>query len=338
MSRVRAKERLLALAGAAVGSARPRPEVAAEVVDELHEVVRYEAAQLTVRDPFATGHRTLVNRGYSDRVVAYVDSDYPERDPSMPAIIGGRRPVRMRDTDFEYRETYSYLEYWGPEGYRDGMTTPLYAPDGRYVGLVNTSTADEAVLTDDVRDYMALLGGVLGAMVDPLADVAAWLDEERDARRLVVRADGAVLARDASEELGIPPAVDRAMVVQLAARLRSQPLVAARGLVADTDGALVEVQMMQTRAARLADEPVALVSLRHAGQPFGLTARETVVLRHIADGACNREVAARLGVAPRTVATHVEHVLRKLGAETRTGAAARAVEHGLIRLDVPVDG
>lgn len=335
---MRAKERLLALAGAAVGSVRPRAEVAAEVVDELRSVVRYEAAQLTVRDPFAAGHRTLTNRGYSERVVAYVESDYATLDPSMPIIIGGRRPLRMRDTDFEYRETHSFVEYWGPEGYGDGMTTPLYAPDGRYVGLLNTSTADESVLTDDVRDYMALLGGVLGAMVDPLADVVSWLDEERDARRLVVRADGAVMARDASEELGLPPAVDRALVARLAACLHAHPLTATRGLVADTEGALVQVQMMRTRSTRLADEPVALISLRHAGQPFGLTARETVVLRHIADGACNREVAARLGVAPRTVATHVEHVLRKLGAETRTGAAARAVEHGLLRLDVALGG
>ncbi|MFM7551996.1 MAG: hypothetical protein ACKO7Q_04020, partial [Actinomycetota bacterium] len=87
---------------------------------------------ITVRDPFADGHHTLVSHGYSERVLAYVDSDYPDRDPSMPAIVGGRRPVRMRDTEFDYRETYAYVEYWGPEGYGDGMTTPLYAPDGRW--------------------------------------------------------------------------------------------------------------------------------------------------------------------------------------------------------------
>lgn len=209
MARVRPKEHLLALAGAAVGSSAPRADVVAEVLSDLRGILRYEAAQLTVRDPFGPGHRTLANAGYSDRVVAYVDSDYPERDPSMPAIVGGRRPVRMRDTEFDYRETYSYREYWGPEGYGDGMTTPLYAPDGRYVGLLNTSTADESVLTDDIRDYMALLGGVLGAMVDPLADVAAWLDDGRDERRFVIRADGAVLARAAAEEQDAPPAVDR---------------------------------------------------------------------------------------------------------------------------------
>ncbi|MGA0121554.1 MAG: response regulator transcription factor [Gaiellales bacterium] len=335
MPRRRAKERVLALAGAAAGSVRPRDEVAAEVAEALHEVLPYEALQLTLRDPFADdGHRTLLNLGYSARVVEYVDSDYPERDPSVTALIADRRPLRMRDTDYDYRETYSYVEYWGPEGYGDGMTTPLYAPDGRYVGLLNTSTVDESVLTDDVRDYMELLAGVLGAMVDPLADVAAWLDEERSSRRFVVRADGAVMARDASEEEGRPPVVDRSLVVDLAASLHARPLLATRGLVQDQDGALVQVQMMQTRSSRLADLPVALISLRHVGQPFGLTERETIVLRHISEGACNREVAARLGIAPRTVATHVEHVLRKLGVDSRTGAAARAIEHGLIRLDV----
>lgn len=321
-----------------MGSARPRAEVADELIDQLHRVLPYAAAQITVRDPFADGHHTLVSHGYSERVLAYVDCDYPDRDLSMPAIVGGRRPVRMRDTEFDHRETYSYVEYWGPEGYGDGMTTPLYAPDGRYVGLALTSTEDESVLTDDMRDYMALLGGVLAAMVDPLADIAGWLDEERDARWLVVGADGAVLARGDSEELGLPPAVDRDLVVALAQDLRGRPLAVARGLLADVEGALVQVEMMQARSTRLADEPVAPVSLRHAGQPCGLTARETVVLRHIADGTCNREVVEWLGVAPRTVRTRVEYVLRKLGEDPRTGAAARAIEHGLIRLDLPVRG
>lgn len=336
MPSAHAKERLLARAGGAVASSRPRAEVAAEVIDELRGVLSYEAAQLTVRDPFASGHRTLASRGYSSRVVEYVESDYHDRDPSIPAIVSGRVPVRMRDTDFDYRTSCSYLEYWEPEGYGDGMTTPLYAPDGRYVGLVNTSTADESVLTDDIRDYMALLGGVLGAMVDPLADIATWLEDEGDARRLVVRADGAVLDRPATASADAAPTVDRTTVVELARHFQAQALVATRGLVADADGRLVQVQMMRTGSTRLAADPVALISMRRVGKPFGLTARETVVLRHIADGACNRVVAQRLGVAPRTIATHVEHVLRKLGAESRTGAAARAVEHGLIRLDVTV--
>ncbi|MBM3679851.1 MAG: response regulator transcription factor [Actinobacteria bacterium] len=59
-----------------------------------------------------------------------------------------------------------------------------------------------------------------------------------------------------------------------------------------------------------------------------MTARETTVLHHVADGACKRVVAQRIGVAPRMVVTHVEHVLRKLGEDTRMGAATRRSSTG----------
>jgi ribonucleoside-diphosphate reductase beta chain len=118
-------------------------------------VIAYDAMQITVHDPFTDRHRTLVNAGYSDRVVAYVDGDYSVRDSAFSDLLSQRVPLRMRDTAYDYRETYSYLNYWGAEGYGDGMTTPLFANDGRYVGLVNISTATEETLTDGVREFMA---------------------------------------------------------------------------------------------------------------------------------------------------------------------------------------
>lgn len=53
-----------------------------------------------------------------------------------------------------------------------------------------------------------------------------------------------------------------------------------------------------------------------------LTAREFQVARLIADGRTNREIAADLAVTPKTAASHVEHILAKLGAERRTEIAA----------------
>jgi DNA-binding CsgD family transcriptional regulator len=65
-------------------------------------------------------------------------------------------------------------------------------------------------------------------------------------------------------------------------------------------------------------------------QPFldggplsALTRRELEVLRHLAGGASNQDLASRLGVSVGTVKTHVKNVLRKLGAENRGEAAAR---------------
>jgi DNA-binding NarL/FixJ family response regulator len=60
-----------------------------------------------------------------------------------------------------------------------------------------------------------------------------------------------------------------------------------------------------------------------------LTEREQEVLRLIATGASNRDMAAVLFVAESTVKTHVEHILAKLGVSDRVQAAVWAAMHGL---------
>ena len=60
-----------------------------------------------------------------------------------------------------------------------------------------------------------------------------------------------------------------------------------------------------------------------------LTARELEVLRLIARGMSNREIARELTVSEKTVKAHVSNVLSKLGVSDRTQAALYAVEHGL---------
>jgi DNA-binding response OmpR family regulator/DNA-binding CsgD family transcriptional regulator len=57
-------------------------------------------------------------------------------------------------------------------------------------------------------------------------------------------------------------------------------------------------------------------------QAFGLTPREAEVLHWVVQGKTNRDVAEILGSAARTVTKHMEHILQKLGVETRTAATA----------------
>jgi two-component system NarL family response regulator len=61
-----------------------------------------------------------------------------------------------------------------------------------------------------------------------------------------------------------------------------------------------------------------------------LSARETDVVRLIADGQSNRAIAAQLAIAENTVKNHVRSVLRKLGARNRAQAAAMAVASGTV--------
>jgi DNA-binding NarL/FixJ family response regulator len=63
-----------------------------------------------------------------------------------------------------------------------------------------------------------------------------------------------------------------------------------------------------------------------------LTGREVDVLRHIAGGNRNRDIAERLFISEETVKVHVKHIMEKLGASDRTQAVAIAVRRGIIQL------
>jgi HD-GYP domain-containing protein (c-di-GMP phosphodiesterase class II) len=65
-------------------------------------------------------------------------------------------------------------------------------------------------------------------------------------------------------------------------------------------------------------------------RPVGLTEREVEVLRLIARGLSNRQVADRLVISPKTVGSHVEHIYVKARVSTRAGAALFAMQHGLL--------
>jgi non-specific serine/threonine protein kinase len=76
---------------------------------------------------------------------------------------------------------------------------------------------------------------------------------------------------------------------------------------------------------------VANSSLSNAtGAPdLGLTPREVEVLRLVADGYSDRQIAHVLSISPKTAGNHVSRILAKLEVETRTAAATQAVRHGL---------
>jgi LuxR family maltose regulon positive regulatory protein len=76
--------------------------------------------------------------------------------------------------------------------------------------------------------------------------------------------------------------------------------------------------------------PPSAQSLKRRGDASELTRREAEVLELLAQGLSNREIAQRCTVSPRTVDTHVERVLSKLDATSRTRAVATALRLGLV--------
>lgn len=70
----------------------------------------------------------------------------------------------------------------------------------------------------------------------------------------------------------------------------------------------------------------------------GVTRRELEVLRLVAAGRSNKDIAAKLHLSPRTVAHHIDSIFTKLGVSSRAAATAFAYEHGLVGAAAPTPG
>lgn len=100
--------------------------------------------------------------------------------------------------------------------------------------------------------------------------------------------------------------------------------IAAEGLV----GCIRDVLAGKTYLA-----PSAAAKLAERVTRVQLTPREMATLRLMADGKANKEIAGELGIAERTVKTHLGHLFEKLGVTSRTEAVKVATRRGLVRLD-----
>lgn len=87
-----------------------------------------------------------------------------------------------------------------------------------------------------------------------------------------------------------------------------------------------EVHLSPQAAARLVRD------VRAPDNPQALTSRETDVLRLLAKGCSNKEIAQALKIGEKTVHSHVSNILAKLGVPSRTQAALYAIRTGLVSL------
>jgi DNA-binding CsgD family transcriptional regulator len=119
-----------------------------------------------------------------------------------------------------------------------------------------------------------------------------------------------------------------------AARTRGLLGMACRRL-GDDDAATLELEAARTAFEALGAGPdLARVDSMATSAPsrsaHGLSPRELEVLRHVAGGKTNREIATELVLSERTVERHVSNIFAKLGVSTRAAATAFAYEHQLL--------
>ena len=156
-----------------------------------------------------------------------------------------------------------------------------------------------------------------------LGSVVATLGRFEQAARLFGTAEGL------RERIGLGPyPTETAWKEDALAPARSQ-LSAAEFAAAWASGRSQSVAEAISAAIALAEE-IAASTPGQTARGHGLTPRELDVLRLLAEGRTDREIAQALFISPRTVMRHVTSILDKLGVENRTAATRYAVDHGLI--------
>jgi len=119
-----------------------------------------------------------------------------------------------------------------------------------------------------------------------------------------------------------------------AARVRVLVSQACR-VLGDDDTAALELAAARDAFSKLGAAPDLAQLDSHAarqrgGETYGLTPRQLEVLRLVAAGRSNREIAAALVISEHTVARHVQNIFATLGVSSRTAAGAFAFEHDLV--------
>jgi DNA-binding CsgD family transcriptional regulator len=312
-------------------------ERAEQAVRLLRDLVRCDAIALTAANPFAHSpkHTVLAADGYTDVAMKDVLDDFvPQtRNPGFRLL---RNEVRsaLRWSDLargwkvQFAATPLAETHLLPAGYHEGLTAALWLPDGSHSGAIHMNWEASQAATDERRDVVERFRPMLAGCSSLLAPHRLLADEVHpDAHVAVIGAD--VQQRVPGRDVGPVLRADGRLWPLLVA---SVPRRDGSLLWIDDLGGIHRIDLTHCAGATV------LVAERETSAPHGLTARELQVLTLLAAGASNPEIAAGLVVSRRTVSTHVEHILAKLGVSSRAEAAALATREGLLLVSAQAGG
>jgi DNA-binding CsgD family transcriptional regulator len=336
MRPLRADELLLA----ETASARPAATTsqrAHEMLEVLRRAVPFDAAFLAFADPSDGRDRALVTVDLDEAAVRLLGGPQVARDIELTGTDRARPPLGPSGLSYPVEELPTWAECLIPSGLREGLGVALFADGGRHVGHLAVLSASPAPPSPAARRRLARLAPVLARALDPLRSLLAGARLVQGVTAgTALRADGGcqVIPGLATDPLLLPgsPVLGFARRRVRDGRVSSSFLWPLGGTHAPDGHARVTV-------LSASDDPgpglAGLALLSPAPALHGLTPRELEVLGLLVEGCTNRDIARRLVVTPRTVATHLEHILAKLGTPTRTHAAVRAERDGLYVPAVP---
>jgi DNA-binding CsgD family transcriptional regulator len=309
-------------------------ERAEALLAQLRRVVRFDAGWISLLPADRDVHVPLARSGYDERTCGHLDSASVLAEVELVGLSRSRRPIRGSDLPFPPSEVPTWSEYLEPAGFRDGVSAGLFTPEGRYLGVLALHTEAADQVSDAARDLLEVLAPHIAAALDPLRSLATIA-------RFVGRAAAGIVLAPSGAVLPLPGLPGHRLLAPGSGVLSTAAVQLAQGgpftsfltpLPRPTGGGGAETHVRITVLAVPPDVgPFAagIVLVSPAGDLRGLTPRELEIRGLLIVGYSNVEIARALVVAQRTVAAHLEHILVKLAAPSRTLAAVRAQRAGL---------
>ncbi len=302
-------------------------ERAKYVLAELQSLIPIEAAEIIAVNPFHAdvwqSHSMLATHGYSKEVLHDLHSkEFFDLMDCLDLPETGR-PTRMKDLPGDPLDNWAVSDVLLPAGYQEGVTMCLRTSDGRFVGVLNLSTADNKHPSDLAVAVLARLCTALGNMADPLRS-RGWV-------HALLGSNAAAIGLDRNGTAIDLPGVAHHDLLQEDTDLIRQARKCAQmkswsTFVWPHEGDFLRVRVLPCSP----EEPMTTLVSLDSVDVGPLTHRELEVLTLAGEGLSNGEIGAALVITSRTVATHVEHILDKLHAPNRAAAAAYALREGLI--------
>src|SRR4051794_7448464 len=308
----------------------PLPERAGGLLERLSRIVPFDSAWMAHVDALHGSYHTVSDHDLDQRVCDYLAGPSNADDIDATGVNRRRPPLSPSDLPYPVEELQTWAECLLPAGYHEAQAVALYGTDRRHIGFLAILTEDRQPPEPEARHVLHKLTPLLADAVDPMRSLLP-------AARLVQGATAGIVLRTDGGTQELPGLTDHDLLQPTSDVLRlAQHALSAKRLhtafLWPMGGAHAPHGHVQITVLATADVPAILAGVVLISPPRnlrGLTPRELQILGLLIDGQSNAEIAHTLTVTPRTVAAHIEHILQKLDAPTRTMAAVRAEREGL---------
>jgi DNA-binding CsgD family transcriptional regulator len=306
-------------------------ERAHALLEPLRRVVPFRAAWISLLDPERHEQPPLVSEGYEDNLRRYMGGREGVAEIEQLGLNRSRGATLLSALPVPLDEVPSWAEYLAPAGFRGGVTVGLFAPDGRYFGIVGLNTDTDAHPTRAASDCIGRLAPMIAHALDPMRSLSAAAKVIRDARAgTVATRSGNGLALP-----GLPthPLLRSGSIVLAVAAEHlagggryASFLCRYRGEPSWWD--LVRLTVLDC-AGQPPEHMVAVVTVSPPGNLRGLTWRELEMLGLLVEDWPDERIAVALGVGKSAVAARIDRIRIKLEAPTRDVATLRGQRLGL---------